>query len=231
MLRRIRKVACVLAAVLPLVLIPMWMRSYHRGDEMCIGLWGDRAAIVASKQGRVVATWVYRTSFIRPKRWTISSHSYDDGTSFPVGQIRDYESKLGFGRIIHPAYVLDFDAPHGTALVWSGLNGTWGSVTLKGPDGKSFGGTTSWQRSSYDGIGVNSCELGYKSSTISVKGYYTPSLPSQGVIVPYWFLLLLAGVSLAATWPGSLKRYSLRGLLAAMAYVSVVLALVRSLDS
>lgn len=182
MLRRVRKMACVHSAVLPLVLIPMWMRSYHRGDEMCIGLWGDRCIIVASKQGRVVVTWVNSTPSMQPKRWAFATHSHDDGTSFPVGQMRDYEWKLGFGWIVRPAYLLGFNAPPGGKLAWSGPSATLGSVTEIYADGSS-GAVHSWGKSSFGHVGY----LGYSSSTFSYTGHFIACLSAYGPIVPYWF--------------------------------------------
>lgn len=230
MLRRIRKVACVLAAVPPLALIPMWMRSYHRGDEMCIGLWGDRAAIVASKQGRVIAVWINSTPVMQPKRWTFTTHSHDDGTSFPVGQMRDYEWKLGFGWIVRPDYLLDFNVPPGGKLVWSGPKGAMGSVTEMKADGSS-GAVHSWGRSTSGDSGGAVSYLGASSSTFSYTGHFIACLTAYGPIVPYWFLILTTGIALAFTWPRNSWQFSLRALFVTVAYVSILLALVRALDS
>jgi hypothetical protein len=54
--------------------------------------------------------------------------------------------------------------------------------------------------------------------------------PCSGVIVPYWFLVLLCGALTAAArlcWP---PRISMRGLFAAMTFASVLLGLVSWLD-
>jgi hypothetical protein len=58
----------------------------------------------------------------------------------------------------------------------------------------------------------------------------TFTLYGSGVIIPYWFLVLLAGMAVATTklrWP---PRISLRGALAAMTFSSVLLGLGAWLD-
>lgn len=58
----------------------------------------------------------------------------------------------------------------------------------------------------------------------------TRALPGTGVVLPYWFLVLLTGALATAPrlrWP---PRFSMRGLLIAMTFASVLLGFVAVLD-
>ncbi|HEX2473149.1 MAG TPA: hypothetical protein VHK01_00300 [Lacipirellulaceae bacterium] len=57
-----------------------------------------------------------------------------------------------------------------------------------------------------------------------------PTLNGSGVIVPYWFLAFLVGGSAFALQTYRPWRYSLRGLLAAVTFVAILLSLIAVLD-
>src|SRR5262245_43571533 len=150
MFRCVRNVGFVLCAMAPIVLIPMWVRSYHRGDELCLGSFGDRTIVISSKEGRVTAAFFGPTPAMAPKRWTLTTRPLADGASFPIGHLSDYESSLRFGWIQYPDYVLNFENPSGGILTRgsSAAGNSWIKLTLTTPDGNTNHGTSTYQQSS-----------------------------------------------------------------------------------
>jgi len=70
-----------------------------------------------------------------------------------------------------------------------------------------------------------------EGATILISGAAIATLRGWGVIVPYWFLVLVAGmlgvvVRLERPW-----RYSTRTLLIAITFVAILLGLVAGLDN
>jgi hypothetical protein len=229
MLRHSRNVISVLCAIAPLVLIPMWVRSYHFGDEFCAGLLGRRSLLLASKEGRVTTAFI-GPSTIDSKRWTATTRSLDVGASFPIGHVSDYESALGFGWITHPDYVLDVDGPLGTmvSLVPAGTPSRLATLSFTDAQGHVVPGTSSWASQTFDGYATVTSRAAGSNSTAQAQ--VVPRLNAAGPIIPYWFLVLLPGVGFALARLRRPWRFSLRALLAATTYIAVVLALVTALD-
>jgi hypothetical protein len=230
MLRRARNVISVLCALVPLLLIPMWVRSYHRADEFCAGLMGHRSILVSSKEGRATTIFVRSTLEMDQKHWTVTTRMLAGRASFPSGVPRTYEAALGFGWITHPDYVLDIVGPPGTAisLVPAGTPNGLTTLLFTDAQGNVMPGTASWASQTFDGHGTVTSWA--TSSNLTSQARVVPKLDAAGPIVPYWFLLLLSGAAFALTrlqWPW---RFGVRTLLAAMTYVAVVLALVAILD-
>ena len=100
-------------------LIARWIRSYTSAERLHGRAWSLESWMVASKEGRVTLLWF--TSHGHPQWWQWSIHSYavDDVMAFPTGNLRQYESCCGFGRIERPLYFVmrpTYQTPEGTTV-------------------------------------------------------------------------------------------------------------------
>ena len=100
-LRLLRFILLVTLAVMLGITTLCWARSYSSADRIHGRLWRRASFLIASKQGRLVAS-----PGGDPKwwNWEFRSYSVDDELSFPVGPIHQYESTLGIGWIKNPFY-------------------------------------------------------------------------------------------------------------------------------
>jgi hypothetical protein len=225
-LRGVRNAVSLLCAIAPLVLIPMWVRSYHRADQFCGGLIGHRSFLVSSKQGCVTAAFIGPTTVMDTKRWSAETHSLLDGASFPTESMREYQSLLGFGWIAKPNYVLDFEASADDVLTWTRIPaGTLPAGIQVVVTDQRTGNVRTSALYLYNAEGPVVAELGISGKMQTVFG-----LPGAGPIIPYWFLVLTSGVLFAATRFRRPWRFSLRSLLAAMTYAAVLLAIIAVLN-
>jgi len=90
--------------ILAIALIWFWVRSYETAERVHGRAWAKESFLIASKQGRT--TWLWFTSHGHDQWWQWETRSFpaDDEMSFPVGPVRQYESRAGFGRIENPIY-------------------------------------------------------------------------------------------------------------------------------
>jgi hypothetical protein len=183
--------------------------------------------LLSSKEGGIATVIIGPMAAMDQKHWTATAHSLLGGTSFPIGDMQDYESALGFGWITKPDYVLNFNSPAGSTLSWNstGRAGSWSSLSIKGPDGTVVVGPTSWNGHTWEGNGNALIEPGISSATFTAQVKVAPAIPGSGPIAPYWFLLLVAGIGFALTRIGRPFQFSMRTLLGAMTYVAVIMAL------
>jgi hypothetical protein len=161
----------------------LWIRSYHSADRLHGRFWERHSFLVASKEGRLIAVAFQSHGAPGWWKWETRSYPVNDELSFPFGSVRQYESALGFGWIVQPAYMV--------------MRST---------------------RTLQDG------------TQISLFGAAIASLNGSGLIVPYWFLVLMTAAlafTLKLKWP---LRFSIRGLFVAVTMVAIVLGLVSVLD-
>ena len=104
MVRRLRMAMAVLCIAAAGVLLIMWVRSYQYADRVHVPLSVKRSFAIASKQGRV-ALVAYEQG-TQPNQWQtgFDSHPMAHGLTFPTGDVRQYESWLGFGFVPEPWY-------------------------------------------------------------------------------------------------------------------------------
>jgi len=107
---------CVVAAV---VLTVFWVRSYRTAERLHGWVSSNRCFLIASKQGRVIAT-SFPPAF-HPSFWTWEVRRYpvDHPRSFPDNSTLKRESHFGFGIIHRSYYSLDqlFGPPQASALL------------------------------------------------------------------------------------------------------------------
>ena len=70
-----------------------------------------------------------------------------------------------------------------------------------------------------------------EGATILISGAAIATLRGSGVIVPYWFLVLLSGVLAVALRLERPWRYTTRSLLIAITFVAILLGLIAGLDN
>ena len=131
MIRRILAIASTACLLASIALVAMWIRSYHHADRLQAGLWGERAFIVASKQGRVAVVTARLPAAADWWQSGIHTFPFDDEMSFPVGSVRLFESGLGFGIVRQPYYMVtrsSFETPPGGTVFLSGA----AAATLNG---------------------------------------------------------------------------------------------------
>ena len=112
MRRILRKAAflCLIATVA--VLVVFWVRSYRHADRIHGRIWGSESFVIASKQGRltVVTFRDPEDGTMRswaPWRWGVYSCPANQ-ESFPLGDLRDVDTVLGFGILDRPVVLVPF---------------------------------------------------------------------------------------------------------------------------
>ena len=130
MRRRIQIAASVCCLAVCVALIAVWARSYSRADRILGTLWGSQQFVVGAKHGRLVGVvfdWP-RQPLCVPG---VFSFAVGDELSFPIGDARQYDAGLGFGRLRQPQYMVGrstFETPTGGTIYISGAS----SATLEG---------------------------------------------------------------------------------------------------
>lgn len=161
----------------------LWVRSYETADRVHGRAWEKESFLIGSKEGRTVWYWFTSHGHEQWWQWECRSYRVDDELSFPVGPIRQYQSRVGFGKM-GPAFYF-----------------------VMSPNQRLADGTT-----------------------VTLWGAATATLNGNGLIIPFWFVvlsLLLIGVLFSADKPW---RFSLRRMLLVVAVVAAVLALGSVLD-
>ena len=69
-----------------------------------------------------------------------------------------------------------------------------------------------------------------EGTTILISGAAVATLRGSGIVVPYWFLVLLCGLAAIALQLERPWRYTTRSLFIALTFVAIVLGLVAKLD-
>lgn len=86
------------------ILLCMWMRSYREADRLHGRLWDRESFLVGSKQGAVSYLWFRSHGHEKWWQWAMPTYAVDDEMSFPVGDIDQYQNRLGFGHLDDPIY-------------------------------------------------------------------------------------------------------------------------------
>jgi hypothetical protein len=104
--RGVRIAVAVLSVAAILSLVVLWVRSYERAERLHGWLSERQAFMIASKQGEVAAL-TFKPNF-HPGfwKWEVRWFPLDSSLSFPSGDMRQYDSVLGFGMIREPIYTL-----------------------------------------------------------------------------------------------------------------------------
>src|SRR5215211_7246449 len=85
---------CVLAAV---VLTVFWVRSYRTAERLHGWVSSDRCFLIASKQGRVIATSFPPAFDPNFWKWEVRRYPVDHPLSFPDNSTLKHQSRFGFG--------------------------------------------------------------------------------------------------------------------------------------
>ena len=88
------------------ILLFMWGRSYRESDRMHGRLWDRESFLVSSKQGAVSLLWFRSHGHENWWQWETRTYAVDDEMSFPVGDIDQYQNRLGFGYLNRPMYLV-----------------------------------------------------------------------------------------------------------------------------
>ena len=201
-----RVVAAALCVSACVVFVILWVRSYHTAELLHGVLWGDRLLKVTSKQGKLVVL-PFRPAFARGYwKWEIRRYPADSPLSFPA-DVRRPGSKLGFGLIRDPSYSLEQLLAPPREMNWS--------LTI-------------------DAISTERIEqaAGVDLATQPFIVTYAPftSMHGTGIIVPYWFLVLLSAVIGFFLWAKPGWRFSMRSMLIAVTLIAAVLGAVVAFD-
>jgi len=183
----------------------LWVPSYHTAERLHGVLWGDRLLMVASKQGKLVVL-PFRPAFARGYwKWEIRRYPTNSPLSFPA----DFRpgSKLGLGLIRDPSYSLQQLLAPPRDMNWP--------LTI-------------------DVISTERIEqaAGVDLATQPFIVTYAPftSMHGTGIIVPYWFLVLLSAVIGFFLWAKPGWRFSMRSMLIAVTLIAAVLGAVVAFD-
>lgn len=104
----------------------MWNRSYRHADRLHGRLSGMESFLIASKQGAVAFLWFTSHGNDNWWQWEIRNYSTSDEMSFPVGDVHQYQRRLGFGVLKDPIYFVMRPVQNGWDL------GGAASATLRG---------------------------------------------------------------------------------------------------
>lgn len=124
-----RLIAATLATVCLLIcvaLIIMWGRSNRHADRLHGRLWDRESILIGSKQGTVSFLWFRSHGHENWWQWETRTYNVDDEMSFPVGDIEQYQGRLGFGYLQNPFYYVMRPVQNG----WHVLGAA--SATLRG---------------------------------------------------------------------------------------------------
>jgi hypothetical protein len=103
MVKLIRVTISAIALAGSCFLVAMWARSYSMADVLVHGPVGNDDFIeLVSNRGRVIVLQLHNQFASTPRSWERKSVSVNEGRPFPFGQVRKYESFLGFGWIRGP---------------------------------------------------------------------------------------------------------------------------------
>ena len=103
-----RFLATTLAAccfVVCILLIVMWERSNSSADRLHGRLWDRESFLIASKQGTVSFLWFRSHGHENWWQWGVHTFPVDDELSFPVGDVEQYQGRLGFGYLHSPFFI------------------------------------------------------------------------------------------------------------------------------
>jgi hypothetical protein len=123
---------------------------------------------------------------------------------------------------------------HGAADWW-----TWGVQTFAVDDEMSFpiGSMRQYERAAGFGLLMHPTYMVTRSTfetpegaTILISGAAVATLRGAGVILPYWFLVLVSGLMGITLWLERPWRFSTRSLLIVVTFVAIVLGFVAALD-
>ena len=88
------------------ILLFMWGRSYREADRLHGRLWDRESFLIGSKQGTVSFLWFRSHGHEKWWQWETPTYAVDDEMSFPVGDIDQYQNRLGFGYLKDPMYLV-----------------------------------------------------------------------------------------------------------------------------
>jgi hypothetical protein len=200
MARRIRDVISLLCIVACVALVVVWIRSYKAADRLHGKFWGRHSFVVASKQGRVTLVGHRWDRAPETWCWEIISFSASDEQSFSIA-----ERSFPIGSIRRYESILGFGVVSRPLI----LGPPFGPENLPRPVEVEY----------VQGLDI-----------IVLRGRGLTQLNGAGVIVPYWFLVLVVAATAAGLQMRQHWRFSLRALLMTFAFVAVLMGLITTLD-
>jgi hypothetical protein len=105
--RKTRTAFSIFWLIACLIVIVLWVQSFHTADRLHGRLWGRESLLLAWQEGRFAAvTFGWHGAPIR-WQWETRNYPVDDERSCPIGSMHHYASQLGFGWIHRPIYFED----------------------------------------------------------------------------------------------------------------------------